>query len=174
MLMNRSFSRNESGRQGCDNLELGSSKWSLLLMRKRKKNLGFCCCYSNLLVFFFFTLLFLENHPTCALTPDGEHFVAFSPPHIPPKGQAHASPSFLCYKRNERHMRNERPMRDLLTLDDNCLWVFCFFSGEALLSFKRGLLETHGAMSNWNESDPDPCGWWGVECHASNRRVSKL
>jgi hypothetical protein len=49
-----------------------------------------------------------------------------------------------------------------------------FFSGEALLSFKRGLLETQGAMSNWNESDPDPCGWWGVECHASNRRVSKL
>ncbi|KAH9539720.1 hypothetical protein CY35_15G071900 [Sphagnum magellanicum] len=116
MLMNRSFSRNESGRQGCDNLELGSSKWSLLLMRKRKKNLGSCCCCSNLLVFFFFTLLFLENHRTCALTPDG----------------------------------------------------------EALLSFKRGLLETHGAMSNWNESDPDPCGWWGVECHASNRRVSKL
>ncbi len=166
--MNRSFSSiNESGRQGCDNLELGSSKWSLLLMR-RKKNLGYCCCCSNLLVFFFFTLSFLENHPTCALTPDGEHFVAVSPPHIPPMGQAHASPSFLCYN------RNERPMRDLLTLDNNCLWVFCFLSGEALLSFKRGLLETHGAMSNWNESDPDPCGWWGVECHASNRRVAKL
>ncbi|CAK9218373.1 unnamed protein product [Sphagnum troendelagicum] len=46
--------------------------------------------------------------------------------------------------------------------------------GEALLSFKRGIQNAHGALTSWNESDSDPCGWSGIQCNPINRRVYTL
>lgn len=49
-----------------------------------------------------------------------------------------------------------------------------WFSGEALLSFKRLLQDPGGQLSNWNENDLDPCNWSGIRCQNATRRVFGL
>lgn len=43
--------------------------------------------------------------------------------------------------------------------------------GEALLSFKRGIYDANRVLSSWNESNPNPCSWWGVTCLPQSDRV---
>lgn len=43
--------------------------------------------------------------------------------------------------------------------------------GEALLSFKRSLLNANRTLSSWNESHPNPCLWLGVTCLPKSDRV---
>lgn len=50
-----------------------------------------------------------------------------------------------------------------------------FFSpGEALLSFRNGVLASDGVIGQWRPEDPDPCNWKGVTCDAKTKRVIAL
>jgi hypothetical protein len=50
-----------------------------------------------------------------------------------------------------------------------------FFSpGEALLSFRNGVLASDGVIGLWRPEDPDPCNWKGVTCDAKTKRVIAL
>uniref|UniRef100_A0A0C9QPB6 non-specific serine/threonine protein kinase n=1 Tax=Wollemia nobilis TaxID=56998 RepID=A0A0C9QPB6_9CONI len=40
-----------------------------------------------------------------------------------------------------------------------------------LQQVKSELQDDHGFLSDWNESDPSPCGWRGVECDQGSRLV---
>eukprot|EP00249_Psilotum_nudum_P003545 c16984_g1_i1 orf=301-2196(+) len=44
--------------------------------------------------------------------------------------------------------------------------------GEALLMFKFNLNDSGAVLSNWSQSDADPCHWLGVTCDSSNRVIS--
>ncbi|KAJ7570088.1 hypothetical protein O6H91_01G106500 [Diphasiastrum complanatum] len=42
---------------------------------------------------------------------------------------------------------------------------------EALLAFRQSVNSSTGILSSWNESDPSPCGWWGVTCSPEERVI---
>ncbi|XP_020883952.1 LRR receptor-like serine/threonine-protein kinase FEI 2 isoform X2 [Arabidopsis lyrata subsp. lyrata] len=46
--------------------------------------------------------------------------------------------------------------------------------GEALLSFRNGVLASDGVIGQWRPEDPDPCNWKGVTCDAKTKRVIAL
>ncbi|KAH9299943.1 hypothetical protein KI387_011526, partial [Taxus chinensis] len=43
--------------------------------------------------------------------------------------------------------------------------------GRALLKFRAKLNDTKMLLSNWKDSDTNPCGWRGVICNHANKRV---
>ncbi|CAN0846903.1 Leucine-rich repeat receptor-like protein kinase PXC2 [Linum grandiflorum] len=43
-----------------------------------------------------------------------------------------------------------------------------------LIVFKAGLQDPHSKLLSWNEDDPTPCNWVGVQCHPVTRRVTRL
>ncbi|KAL4199881.1 hypothetical protein AMTRI_Chr03g146990 [Amborella trichopoda] len=43
--------------------------------------------------------------------------------------------------------------------------------GEALLEMKRGLNDTKGLLSNWKDTDINPCNWTRISCHLHDQRV---
>ncbi|RWR87248.1 LRR receptor-like serine/threonine-protein kinase FEI 1 isoform X1 [Cinnamomum micranthum f. kanehirae] len=46
--------------------------------------------------------------------------------------------------------------------------------GEALLSFKMGIVSSDAVLQQWKQEDPDPCGWKGVTCDNQTKRVIHL
>eukprot|EP01018_Ginkgo_biloba_P016308 Gb_15404 [translate_table: standard] len=46
--------------------------------------------------------------------------------------------------------------------------------GKALLEFKAKLNDTKNFLTNWNESDINPCRWTGITCNHLSKRVTAL
>ncbi|XP_031502122.1 LRR receptor-like serine/threonine-protein kinase FEI 1 [Nymphaea colorata] len=44
--------------------------------------------------------------------------------------------------------------------------------GLALLAFKTAVIAPDGIFLQWNEEDPDPCGWKGVKCDSTKNVMS--
>ncbi|CAN6487014.1 unnamed protein product [Victoria cruziana] len=44
--------------------------------------------------------------------------------------------------------------------------------GVALLAFKTAIIVPDGILLQWNEEDPDPCGWRGVKCDSTKNVMS--
>ncbi|XP_078438108.1 LRR receptor-like serine/threonine-protein kinase FEI 2 [Wolffia australiana] len=46
--------------------------------------------------------------------------------------------------------------------------------GEALLSFKTGVVDPDGVLLLWRQEDPDPCKWRRVKCDPQTKKVTHL
>ncbi|WOL19694.1 LRR receptor-like serine/threonine-protein kinase FEI 1 [Canna indica] len=46
--------------------------------------------------------------------------------------------------------------------------------GEVLLSIKTAIVGSDGVFLNWRQEDSDPCGWKGVTCDTSSKRIVQL
>lgn len=55
-------------------------------------------------------------------------------------------------------------------------WLFVFIiTGQVLRDFKKGIFEDPlYTLSDWNQSDVDPCSWNGVLCSGAQDRVLSL
>ncbi|XVF70940.1 hypothetical protein PTKIN_Ptkin11bG0202500 [Pterospermum kingtungense] len=64
-----------------------------------------------------------------------------------------------------------------LLLSINSLFFYHCYSideqGQALLTWKKSLNSTTGALESWNSLDPTPCNWFGIHCN-SNGEVEEI